>query len=321
MTNLLNELGANNVLGPTLGSIITSLVVVFVARRYTIRTKRIDSTFEFSKRYHELLIQQRDLNEEYDKLLVDDPKRADERPADVWWLRFFDLMLFEYEFFKQRLLMKERFEDWMKWRWHEFRGTDEKYKNFAWGMGYRDGWKRLREAEVWQGNPLIPFLHDVHHATDVNEVKRIVEEAYPSWWREVQRRLPAFMLVPVLILLLSLVLWHETANLGGRLRDLEMQRDRFAGQLSLVDHEMANQYLAVARDRNGSQKLASLQRALNYEREAKNIRPTGGDARDNMKSSCDLLQEVTSQLKTLDNGTDQVSKLREEFGASCQDLT
>jgi hypothetical protein len=53
----------------------------------------------------------------------------------------------------------------------------------------------------------------------------------------------AFIVVPViLVLLISLIwLWHETAELGGRLRDAEMQRDRFAGDLASLEHEMANQ--------------------------------------------------------------------------------
>src|SRR5215831_9194487 len=65
-SDLLSFLKEYPAFGAIIGAVITALVnmgvLFWIASRYTKRLKRIESTLEFSKRFQELLQQQRDLN-------------------------------------------------------------------------------------------------------------------------------------------------------------------------------------------------------------------------------------------------------------------
>src|SRR5947199_9323774 len=54
-----------NGLGTVLAALISAAVVFWIAQRYTKRIKQIDSTLEFSSRFHELMQQRVDLNKAY----------------------------------------------------------------------------------------------------------------------------------------------------------------------------------------------------------------------------------------------------------------
>ena len=73
----------------------------------------------------------------------------------------------------------------MKWRWHEFHGT-EHYKKYCLGNGLSRRMGATERKGGLAGNPLIEFLNKVHRASDVTQIKCIVEEAYPSWWQAVR---------------------------------------------------------------------------------------------------------------------------------------
>jgi hypothetical protein len=145
------------------------------------RREQIESTLEFSRRFGELLQLQSKLNQAYDRArstahTQDDPPTALEtNEARIWWWLFFDLLLYEYDFFKQDLVWKERFKEWIRWRWYDAKATG----NDMWktcGMDYQTGWKNWKEKPANRKNRLVEFLERVHQAQDVAAVERIVEE-------------------------------------------------------------------------------------------------------------------------------------------------
>jgi hypothetical protein len=145
------------------------------------RREQIESTLEFSRRFGELLQLQSKLNQAYDRArstahTQDDPPTALEtNEARTWWWLFFDLLLYEYDFFKQDLVWSERFKEWIRWRWYDAKATG----NDMWktcGMDYQTGWKNWKEKPANIKNRLVEFLESVHQAEDVAAVERIVDE-------------------------------------------------------------------------------------------------------------------------------------------------
>lgn len=96
-----------------LSASISACVLFIIAAHYTTRFKRIDSTLEFSKRFQELLKDQRLLNAAYDRDRLASPALPqtciEKEDAIAWWWRFFDLLLYEFDFFHQKLVREDRF--------------------------------------------------------------------------------------------------------------------------------------------------------------------------------------------------------------------
>lgn len=180
----------------------TGLAGWWIADYYTGRLKQIEMTLEFSKRFHELIQQQRELNAKFEKTNSTDTtaRKIAKEDAKAWWWRFFDLLLYEYDFYQQGLVRKRRFEEWMIWRWHDYHpDTDSEWKTCD--MTYKDGYK------YWKGHPvhggrlieLLDEIHDkievpAHLATDVKARNQFVAERvleklkphaprWPRWWR------------------------------------------------------------------------------------------------------------------------------------------
>jgi len=199
----------NNYIGPTVAALISAVALVLVSyyahrrqdfekkiadRRQALEDKieidrkdaeskknQIESTLEFSRRFGELLQLQSKLNQVYDRArstadTQDDPPTALEtNEARTWWWLFFDLLLYEYDFFIQDLVWSERFKEWIRWRWYDAKATG----NDMWktcGMDYQTGWKNWKEKPANIKNRLVEFLERVHQAEDVAAVERIVEE-------------------------------------------------------------------------------------------------------------------------------------------------
>jgi hypothetical protein len=169
--------------GSLAGSILTLTGAFLVANRYTKGLKRTDATLEFSKRYHELVLEAGEINKNYSDrkheayLLMD--------PGVRWWVRFFDLMLFQYHFYRHGLVMKDTFVEWMWWR--RFDWTDERpRKKVVAGMTYSEGWTYYRDLPAHADSPLTPFLESIHRAKNINTVRRIVVwHKFPSSFRRV----------------------------------------------------------------------------------------------------------------------------------------
>ena len=139
-SDLLSFLKEYTAFGAIIGAVITASVnmgvLFWIASRYTKRLKRIESTLEFSKRFQELLQQQRDLN----RRCSTSPTQMDIDDADTWWWRFFDLQLYEFDFFQQGLVRRERFLEWMKWRWYDYQAAKNAMSNTC-GMDYKKAGK------------------------------------------------------------------------------------------------------------------------------------------------------------------------------------
>lgn len=180
------NIAAHNGIGPVYGAIIGAILssafnviaLIWIAQRYSRTTKKIDSTFEFNKKYHDIIQDRQKINELYSP-----SKPFDETVSSYWWLRYFDLMLFELHFFQHGYVMKERFTEWMEWRRAEYKGEGP-HKMETGGIPYRKAWENWKNLPAVSGSPLIPVLDAVHEAKDVMEVRRIVKKASSLWrWR------------------------------------------------------------------------------------------------------------------------------------------
>jgi hypothetical protein len=181
-----------HVFGP-LGGLVTPIVVLGIALYLTPRferkkkesddrVKRIESTLKFSDRFQELIRDQRELNRKYsDTPAGKDPKPT---PADIeegraWWWSFFDLQMYEFDFFQSGLVREERFIEWMRFRWHDFHPEkcEDEWKTC--GVTYKEGWEWWRARKAHTRNRLIHFLTEVHNADTPGEVARVVRANAP----------------------------------------------------------------------------------------------------------------------------------------------
>jgi hypothetical protein len=188
--NLAACLRAYPAIGPIVGAIINAIVVWLIALRFTVRLKRIESTLEFSKRFWELVNQQGELNRLYNskrKWNKSPPDAQEYNDAINWWWKFFDLILYEFDFFQRGLVRRGRFIEWMKWRWYDFNAAPENIWRTS-GMDYRDGWKSWKERPAHADNRLQEFLDSVHRARRVEDVPRVVGKFYPHWWTPWRRK-------------------------------------------------------------------------------------------------------------------------------------
>lgn len=174
-------------LGPFFGAIIASLFAATaawrIAARYTKSIKTTEATFEFSKRFQELLQKQLELNKEYKAVFKDctPPIEEDDSDAIVWWWRFFDLMLYEFQFFRDGLVVEDRFIEWMKWRRYDFNSKESELWSTC-GLNYPAAWHKWKTRLPMQGNPFINFL-DMIHDPKKGEVGEIVRTVAPRRWR------------------------------------------------------------------------------------------------------------------------------------------
>ncbi len=165
-------------LGGIFGAVFTGLILVLIAVLYTTRLSRINATLDFSKRFHDLLEQQHKLNTDFTKARAGatrlTPATAEERSdAEAWWWRFFDLLLYEFEFRRHWQIDKKRFHEWMTWRYYDFKGWD----GYVWktcGVSYAEGWCKWKSYPPNKKNPLVVFLDDVHNAPDPEAADRVV---------------------------------------------------------------------------------------------------------------------------------------------------
>jgi hypothetical protein len=170
--------------GGATSAVLGGLFALFIAKRITLQLKMIDNTLEFSKRFGELLKEQGTLNKTYKTCITDKTPQHEEaelEEAMVWWWRFFDLMLYEYDFFRNGLLWDARFAMWMVWRWLDY--NDETKTFTTNGMGYRDGWSTWSKKPANVENRFVKFLEQIHKAADRKEVEAIVKSAAPRFWR------------------------------------------------------------------------------------------------------------------------------------------
>jgi hypothetical protein len=161
--------GLGGLFGAAISSLITGSILLLIVVYYTKRFSRINATVEFSKRFHELLEQQQKLNNDFTEAhsaeAAPRPTERERNDARAWWWRFFDLLLYEYEFRRHGQVEKARFREWMRWRWYDFNGENGQFWNTC-GMRYAEGWDFWRTRRAVRDNALITFLEDIHGATE-----------------------------------------------------------------------------------------------------------------------------------------------------------
>jgi hypothetical protein len=184
---------------PILAAIIAGSIAWSIAEFYTKRLKQIEATLEFSKRFHELIQQQRTLNRRYVEArlagaVADAIDEMDEEDAHAWWWRFFDLLMYEYDFYQKGMVRKARFEEWMIFRWHDYH-PDPGREWQTCGVGYRDGWEYWKDHPA-HGTRLIGLLEEIHDLPDhpgmtredrnrviADDVRNKVKPHGPHWWK------------------------------------------------------------------------------------------------------------------------------------------
>lgn len=180
-----------SLLGSLLSVSISGFVLWWVAYYYTKKTKRIDATLEFSKSFQELRQYQHEVNREHksdgtNQSPSDTTKsRGYSSDARIWWRRYFDLMLFQFAYFREGLVDEARFVQWMRWRQYDFNATDQ--RSSATGeIGYRSAWDDWKELPAMKDDPFITFLDRVHAAKS-DDVRAIIKDYAPRWWRRTRR--------------------------------------------------------------------------------------------------------------------------------------
>ena len=173
---------------PILAAIIAGFFAWAIAEFYTKRLKRIEATLEFSKRFHELIQQQRALNRKQAEDKRDNKSllKIEEEEAYAWWWQFFDLLLYEFDFWRRGLVRDQRFLEWMLWRWHDAYPKSGREWTTC-GVSYIDGWERWRTHPA-HGSPLIELISSIHAiskdtgAKEVEEkVRGLVKQYNPRW--------------------------------------------------------------------------------------------------------------------------------------------
>lgn len=147
------------------GAVITGLVAIYVANTFTKRLKRVDATLEFSKRYHDLMADQPSLNHE-------DP--ASLAKWRNWWIRFFDLMYFQYHFYIRGLFLQERFREWMGWRNSEWRESPDP-SSMDYPYSYAAGWRYwLEKSRSNHFGLFVVFMNRIHESNNIAEIYLLV---------------------------------------------------------------------------------------------------------------------------------------------------
>jgi hypothetical protein len=154
-----------------LGAVITVLGAALIANRYAKRVKRVDATLEFSKRYRDLIAEGAKLNDTYVK--KSSPTAIDQEPGREWWVRFFDLMQFEYRFYRHGLILPEMFAQWMWWRHFDYTGERSHQKLVA-GIDYPTGWKHYQSLPALKDDPYIQFMELVHAASSRRMLRKVL---------------------------------------------------------------------------------------------------------------------------------------------------
>jgi hypothetical protein len=175
--------------GSITSALLAGLLGWYLARKFTLRVKMVESTLEFSKRYGDAMNLRSELNAALAVATPAQPFHNQTDSATNWWIQFFDLMLYEFDFFRQGLIWDERFAQWMKWRWNDFQ-EDGKARaaippTKSWdtlGMSYLDGWKVWSTRAPNNNNRLVNFLDTVHRASSFQEVERLVAAISPRLW-------------------------------------------------------------------------------------------------------------------------------------------
>lgn len=183
---------------PILAAIIAGGFAWTIAELFTKRLKQIEASLVFSEQFHELVQKQRALNRKYDRARLNGSVVAaavdqlDKQDAEAWWWRFFDLLLYEYDFYQKGMIRKERFEEWMVWRWYDFHAAPGKEWKTC-GIGYHQAWANWKGDH---GSRLIDLLDAIHEIPDEVDLERKARNKLlgekvrdkikpfgPRWWR------------------------------------------------------------------------------------------------------------------------------------------
>ena len=172
--------------GPLLSALIisgTNITVVGVfSQKFARKTKKVDATLEFNKRYHEMMADRNSINLKW--LSRDGTSTLTDQYykelANSWWNRFFEFMNFQLHFFQDGYVDPVRFAEWMNWRRDAFARPETME---VCEIGYRRAWESWSAHEVVRDDEFVRFLNAVHSA-DRRSISRLVGswKRRRKWW-------------------------------------------------------------------------------------------------------------------------------------------
>jgi len=176
--------------GQVFGAITAAIFVLIVAKYVTLKLKAVESMLEFTKRYGELMREQTEINLEHAKIVsrarAESPTalvqelEIEKEKAMAWWWRFFDLVLYEYDFFRNGLVWEERFFRWMKWKhsaFNELSGVPCQTST----MSYRDAWEVWSKTGPNTDSDFVDFMNEIHKA-DTHRIRKLVRKIRSNWF-------------------------------------------------------------------------------------------------------------------------------------------
>jgi outer membrane protein OmpA-like peptidoglycan-associated protein len=189
---------------PGLGAIYAALVsavftlfaAFWVASRYTKRTKAVEATLSFGRQYHELLQYRNELNNKFyyenNGSLKVNPVATVKQLENAWFFfyQLFDLLLHEYYHYRENLVEKYAFAEWMIWRRHDYNPPaaapgvvlpPTRHLGTC-GLTYAAAWDQWRLISAVRRNPFVDFLDRVHRAQSDDEVRSIVKGRWRLFW-------------------------------------------------------------------------------------------------------------------------------------------
>ena len=166
------------VLGGLFSGAIGGFSAIWISKKRTLKHKRAEATIDFNQKYQSLKDVQCQLNQAY-SLAVSKVPRPDgeivhlQEMAARWWEQYFDLMQNEYFFFREGMLDRNRYIQWMRWRYFEYREQGPG-PHATCNVGYRLGWRQFKSNPALWGDPFVTFFDRVHHALSPTDVSAIV---------------------------------------------------------------------------------------------------------------------------------------------------
>jgi hypothetical protein len=175
----------DKIVGPVSGAatsaVLAGIFAVLIAVGVTWFLKQTDNTHDFSKRYWDVIEDGLNLNKDIAMAKIHDkaiPVEIINALAESWWFKYFDLMLFQYEYFKRGALKRERFAHWMKWRWLDCKDAESGLK--VGGKNYIEGWEIWSKHLGNSNNEFVPFLTSIHNQASATDALNYALRSFPS---------------------------------------------------------------------------------------------------------------------------------------------
>jgi hypothetical protein len=165
-----------SIIGALLTVLLNAIVLVTIAKIFTKRAQMVTATFEFNKKYHEIIEEGQKISSDFAQAADDLARDSIRKQALTWWVKYFDFNLFELQFYREGFFVPERFTEYMQWRRLEF-SNDPFHTIVVADVNYAAGWQHFASSSSLTNGPFIKFLDEIHQARTPRQVRWIVKNA------------------------------------------------------------------------------------------------------------------------------------------------